>query len=176
METPRLLIRPLSSAEREAFLQGISERELCRMYGFPENLGRDAAGQIFDHFAALGSAYALLCRGSGELAGFVTDVPPELPEDIRSALPPRGRTFAYATFAPFRRRGLMREALQALIGEAFRRGAGFIHCGHFDFNEPSALLLKQLGFSEYGRHGAGGKTIIDELLFAAPAETVSPKE
>ena len=169
MKTPRLLIRALSPGDRESFVRSVRERGLCRMYGFPEDMDEQTASAVFDHFAARPSAYALLSRPAGELIGFALDVPSELPAEMRAGLPPRGRSFAYAVFAPYRRRGYMCEALQSMIASAFRGGAGYIHCGHFDFNEPGALLLKRLGFTKYGRHALGGKTIIDEILFNDPA-------
>ena len=176
METPRLLIRALSPADREPFLRGISDRELCRMYGFPEEMSAHVAGEIFAHFSALPSAYALIRRRDGELLGFVTDVETEIPDGLRGALPPRGRTFAYATFSPYQRRGYMLEALRALIGSAFCGGTAYIHCGRFEENVPSALLLEKLGFSVRGRHVYRGRTIVDEILLNDPSAAFLQKE
>jgi RimJ/RimL family protein N-acetyltransferase len=45
------------------------------------------------------------------------------------------------------RQGLMEEALRGVIDKLFQEeGLDFIHCGHFDFNIPSANLQKKLGF------------------------------
>ena len=166
METPRLLIRALSPADKEPFLRGISDRELCRMYGFPEEMDPEIPPQIFRRFLALPRAYAIAVRAGGNMAGFLLDADPELPEETAACLPGRGRTLAFAVFPACRRRGYMQETLETYIPYLFRTGdADYIHCGHFPKNEASRNLLRKLGFREHARHAAGNRTIVDEILF-----------
>ena len=165
MKTARLKIRPLAVADRASFIRGIQDRELCKLYGFPEKMNDGIAEQIFEHFLGLQNAFALTCADSGSMIGFVLDLQTELPQETKAALPPKGRTFAYATFPPFQRQGYMLEALRALIDEAFQnREIDYIHCGRFEYNEPSEMLLRKLGFSEFQRHRYRDKTIVDEIL------------
>ena len=44
-------------------------------------------------------------------------------------------------------------------------GAAFVHCGHFEDNEPSRKLLGKLGFREFSGHTAGDRLMVDEILF-----------
>ncbi|MBQ9535135.1 MAG: GNAT family N-acetyltransferase [Clostridia bacterium] len=167
MKTARLYIRPFAEEDRESFIRGISNRDLCRMYGLPEKTDETVGGQIFSQFARLETAYSLIRISDGSMVGFVLSVQSELPDEILSELPARGRTFAYATFSPFQRSGYMHEALQALIREAFHdRKAEYIHCGRFEYNAPSEALLRRLGFKEFQRHSRNGKSIVDEVLTA----------
>ncbi len=164
IETKRLILRPLSPQDEEAFIRGIADDELRRMYGFPAEMSEDKARRIFAHFLRLPTAYGLVRKTNDALMGFVLDVAPELPEDILHTLPEGGRTLAYATFRLYRRQGYMREALSALIDDHFRSEyVSFIHCGHFPFNEPSEKLLHSLGFIPYGHHASGSASIIDEI-------------
>ena len=166
IETERLILRPLTPGDEEAFLSGVADMELRRLYGLPATLDEDTARRLFRQFSSLPAAYGLIRKADGILVGFLLDVPAELPEDMLRTLPQGGRTMAYAVFAPYQRQGYMREALHSLI-EVYRqsRSVPYLHGGHFPFNEPSRSLLRSLGFAEHGQHGAGHAAIIDEVLF-----------
>ena len=166
IETQRLILRPLSLQDEEAFIRGIADDELRRMYGFPAELSEDTARRIFTRFSSLPAAYGLVRKAEGALAGFLLDVMPELPEDMLRALPEGGRTLAFATFPSHQRQGYMREALSALIEDRFHsKFTPYIHCGHFPFNARSETLLRSLGFKVLGQHTLGSITIVDEIRF-----------
>lgn len=168
IETKRLILRPLAPQDEEAFIRGISDDELRRMYGFPAELSADKARRIFARFSTLPTAYGLVRKTDNVLMGFVLDVAPELPEEVLRSLPKDGRTLAYATFPPYQRQGYMREALSALIEDHFHsKSTSYIHCGYFPFNERSDALLRSLGFKTIGQHTLGSSTIIDKIRFKA---------
>ena len=163
IETKRLVLRPLAPQDEEAFIRGIADEELRRMYGFPAELSEERGRRIFARFSVL-PAYGLVRKTDGALVGFLLDVAPELPEEMLRSLPEGGRTLAYATFPLYQRQGYMREALAALIEEHFHsKSTPYIHCGHFPFNEPSEKLLLSLGFTPYVEHALGKATIIDKI-------------
>jgi ribosomal-protein-alanine N-acetyltransferase len=164
-ETARLILRPLCEGDRASFIAGIQNRELCRLYGFSENMDAARAEKIFEQFRHLSDAYAIVEKKNQIMVGFLLDVSPELPENMRFRMPESGRTFAYAIFTPYQRRGYMSEALEALISGAFQKNdVDFIHCGHFDYNSASEKLLQKLGFQVVGRHVFRDKMIVDEML------------
>ncbi len=166
MDTERLTLRRLSPEDEAAFLTGLEDAELRRLYGFPTELPRETALRIFQQFAALPAAWGIVRREDGALTGFLLDVDLELPEADRRALPEGGRTLAFATFRPYQRQGYMREALRAIIGRHLRaKDAPFLHAGHFPFNGPSRALLQALGFRPYGERRLGTALIVDEILF-----------
>ena len=166
METARLVIRPMADADEGAFTRGISDRDLRVMYGFPAEMDESFPLRIFQQFRGLPGAYALEEKETGEMAGFLLDVAPELPEAISARLPGKGRTLAYAVYPDYQRRGYMREALREYIRQAFAMtDTAYIHCGHFPENLPSEKLLRGLGFRELSRHTAGKKEIVDEVFF-----------
>lgn len=165
MESARLLIRPMEDGDENAFVSGIADRDLRTAYGFPADMEDDVSVQIFRHFRGLDRALSLVEKQSGEMIGFLLDLAPELPEETASSLPEKGRTLAYAVFPPYQRKGYMQEALKTLVPELFQT-VEYIHCGHFEENEPSRNLLRKLGFRECARHTAGKKLIVDEILFS----------
>lgn len=166
IETERLFLRRLGPQDEAAFLLGVAEAELRRLYCLPADLPEGKARRLFARFSALPGGYGLVRRADGALVGFLLDVPSELPEAALQALPEGGRTLAYATFAPYRRQGYMREALAALI-DRYRRshGAPYLHGGHFPDNDPSKRLLSDLGFIKCGQHTVGQAVIVDQILF-----------
>ena len=165
IETQRLILRPFAPQDEDAFIRGIADGELRRMYGFPAELSEEKSRRIFARFSTL-PAYGLVRKADGALIGFLLDVAPELPENMLHALPEGGRTLAYATFPPYQRQGYMREALTVLMKDRFRaNGVPYLHCGHFPGNEPSQRLLRALGFMAHGQHALGKATIIDEIRF-----------
>ena len=162
MQTDRLFIRPITEEDRVSFITGISDRALCSAYGFPADLDTSTARKIFEHFLGINSAYALLLAAKGTMAGFLLDVPPELPEETASGLPVHGRTLAYSVFPEHQRQGYMEEALRAYIPSV---KTDYIHCGHFPENTQSRNLLRKLGFREWARHQTGSGIIVDEILY-----------
>ena len=164
LHTERLTLRPFSPPDEDAFIIGLEDRELRRMYGFPAELSEDTARRIFAHFSELSIALSLIRNEDKALIGFLLDVPAELPEHMLSTLPEGGRTLAFATFAPYQRQEYMREAIQAVMEQHTKnKDAAYLHGGHFPFNEPSQRLLAGLGFTLYGRHTVGTRDVIDEI-------------
>lgn len=163
MESTRLLIRRMEKGDEASFVSGIADRALRIAYGFPAEMDDTVSAKIFERFSGLNNSYSLVEKKTGTVIGFLLEVEPELPESLRTGLPEKGRTLAYAVFPPYQRRGYMLETLQAMIPELFRN-AEYIHCGHFEENIPSRELLRKLGFREYARHQSRDKLILDEIL------------
>jgi len=69
IETERLILRPLSPQDKEAFIRGIADDELRRMYGFPAELSEDTARRIFAQFSKQ-PAFGLVRKTDGALVGF----------------------------------------------------------------------------------------------------------
>ena len=165
MESARLLIRRMEKGDESSFVDGVADRALRVAYGFPADMEDTVSARIFEKFSGLNNSYSLVEKKSGAVIGFLLEVEPELPEDIRAGLPGKGRTLAYAVFPPYQRKGYMLETLQVVIPALFGDGeAEYIHCGHFEENLPSRELLRKLGFREYASHPGRDKLIIDEIL------------
>ena len=165
METSRLLIRPMKESDENAFVSGIADRNLRVLYGFPADMDESVPPKIFYRFCKLPRAYSIVEKKTNSMIGFLLDVDPELPEDISSNLPKKGRTLAFATFPPYQRQGYMEEALKAYIPYQLQNnGTEYIHCGHFMDNNPSRYLLLKLGFHEYSKHEFKGRIIIDQII------------
>ena len=164
LQTERLTLRPFSPQDEDAFILGLEDRELRRMYGFPTELSKNTARRIFAHFSELSTAMSLIRNEDKALVGFLLDVAAEMPEHMLRTLPEGGRTLAFATFVPYQRQGYMREAIRVVMEQhSVVKDVPYLHGGHFPFNEPSQRLLAEMGFTPYGQHTVGTKTVIDEI-------------
>ncbi len=165
METGRLLIRPMKESDENTFVNGIADRGLRVLYGFPAEMDISVPPEIFHLFCKLPRAYSIVEKKTNSMIGFLLDVDPELPEDILKGLSGKGRTLAFATFPPYQRQGYMEETLNAYVSYQLQNnGIEYIHCGHFTDNDPSRCLLQKLGFTEYSRHAFKDRIIIDQII------------
>lgn len=165
MTTDRLLIRPMKASDEHAFILGTDDRPLRIAYGFPQDMDTAIASKIFHRFCELPEAYAIAKRHTDSMIGFLLDVDPELPASIAKELPGKGRTLAFAVFAPYQKQGYMKETLMAYIPQLFlNHETAYIHCGHFSDNEPSRRLLQKIGFQEFASHSFKNRIIIDQIL------------
>lgn len=169
LETDRLLIRPMNSADFDDFYNYIIDNTLSRMYGLPLDKGEDICYQIFCSFLTGNKTYALEHKADKKVIGHLIAVAPEFPDHTNSDLADKkGITLAFAVSPKYQRQGFMREALLCVFDDLFiRKNYDYIHCGYYDYNAPSMKLQEQLGFRFYSSHTVrnGELKIIDNLLY-----------
>ena len=62
----------------------------------------------------------------------------------------RGASLSFSISRHYRRRGLMEEAVRALIEYLFQtEGLDYINCGYMDYNHPSQKMQEKLGFTYF---------------------------
>lgn len=150
LETERLRLRRLCAADFADFCGYAMDAEMSRMMGREDLTDPAAARRNFDWLLEREPrAYGIVCKEDGKLIGNlnVTALPPPL-----AALPElkgkAGCSLSFCLSRQYRRRGLMKEAVQAVIDRLFwAEGLDYIHCGSFSFNTPSRCLQEKLGFS-----------------------------
>ena len=135
MESARLLIRRMEKGDEAAFVSGIADRALRIAYGFPPDMEDRMSSRIFERFSGLEGGYSLIEKTSGTVIGFLLEVEPEMPENLRTGLPEKGKTLAYAVFPAYQRKGYMLEE-----------------------------LLRKLGFEMHASHQSRDRLIVDEIL------------
>lgn len=149
LEAERLILRKFREEDFEDYYGYAADREMCRMMGQYDLTDREEARACFDWLKDKEErSYAIVRKEDGRVIGNlnVCAVPEELagwPELTGR----RGASLSFALSRQYQRRGLMEEALRAVIGELFQaEGLDYIHCGYFDFNLPSQKLQEKLGF------------------------------
>ncbi len=93
-------------------------------------------------------AYAIVLKATGRVVGNLTVYDSSSVSDRPELAGRRSREMSFSIARPYRRQGLMEEALRAVIGHLFRaEKADYITGGYFSFNGPSRALHEKLGFT-----------------------------
>jgi len=138
-------------------LRGWSESDLRDLYeyasveGVGENAGWDhhrsleESRRILESFIQHKKTFAIQLKGSGKVIGSVgleaRDEDAGLNEDLR------GREIGYVLSKDYWGRGLMTEAVTAVIRYCFQElNFDYLTCGHFDYNDRSRRVVEKCGF------------------------------
>ena len=149
LETDRLILRKFREEDFADFCVYAMDLEMCRMMGNDPMDTEEAARATFDWLKDREErGYVLVLKETGRVIGNLSIT--AVPKDI-AALEPlagkQGRSMSFCISRHYRRRGLMSEALRAVIAQLFdAEGMDYVRCGYFDFNHVSAKLQEKLGF------------------------------
>jgi RimJ/RimL family protein N-acetyltransferase len=171
IETPRLILRRFEETDFPDFCEFAIDEETCRMMGNGRITDEATARQAFDNLKREEGSYALVLKETGKVIGNlnVDSLPPTL-VGRKELEGKNGVALSFSISRNYRRKGLMTEAVQAVIDRLFQvEGLDFINCGYFDFNTSSRLLQEKLGFTflvEYPNPwGKEPFHIIDNILW-----------
>ncbi len=150
LETDRLLIRPwreedLFDFHAYASVPGVGERA-----GWPHHKSLAETSRILNKFIEDQDVFALVSKADRKLIGSLGlhRVPQTLPEEVQS-LP--AREIGYALNKDYWGRGLMPEAVGALVSYVFRyTEARLLICCCMEDNEQSRQVMEKVGF-EFSR-------------------------
>lgn len=144
LQTPRLTLRPWRQSDLEDFYQYARVDGVGQMAGWLPHQSREETQKILDLFVSQRKTFALEYQGKviGSLGieRYDEEQYPELAE-------PRGREIGYVLAKPYWGRGLMPEAVRAVIRYLFEtEKLDFLVAGHFDRNTRSARVIEKCGF------------------------------
>lgn len=149
LETDRLILRKIQERDFDDYCSySLNKPELDRM------MGRDTLKTIQDvrnNFNWLKDkedrAYVLVHKETNHVIGNLTIYQKAPYQDLLGQCT---RSLSFCISQKYQRKGLMFEALTAVIHHLFtNETADCIHCGCFDFNIPSLSLQQKLGFEPF---------------------------
>lgn len=154
IETERLILRPHTPDDFEDYFGYIMDPELRRMLGLNGVEDRASALEPFQWLLDTGHGefLAVVSRETGRVIGHICAQRPlkKLADDPGFA-GRKGASLSFAIARWERRKGLMQEALEALIAELFQRGGlDYLDCEYTTFNKASQALQEKLGFRQWG--------------------------
>ena len=150
LETERLILRQFNEEDFPDFCAYAMDPELCRMMGTYMLPDTDAAWESFSWLRTNEERfYALEYREEGRVIGhLIVTAPPDHVQNMPELAGKKGWALSFCLAPPYRRRGLMSEALRAVIGRLFgEEGPDYVNCGYFPFNTASGRLQEKLGFT-----------------------------
>lgn len=155
LETERMILRTYRQEDFEdycAYIIGDEERGRMMLTDpiYTVEEARDAFDWKLNRETERWYAMCLKDEG-GKVVGGITIHP--VPEEWAARpelLGKRGVSLSYSTAPLYRRRGLMEEAVRAMIDYLFREeDIQYINCGYMDYNLPSGRMLEKLGFTYF---------------------------
>lgn len=149
LRTERLILRKFRDSDFEDFYEYAADAEMSRMMGREQITTRESARPTFlwlkEHESR---GYVLELIETGKVIGNLTICEPsDLVKSMAQTRNKTGKALSFSLSGAYRRRGLMTEALRAVLQQLFYvENVDYVNCGYFDFNVPSRELQKKLGF------------------------------
>lgn len=162
IETPRLILRPWQDSDLEDFYAYASEEGVGEMAGWAHHQSMEESRKILNLFMEGKHTFALELRENGHVIGSLgleeRDADLDLPKTLK------GREIGYVLSREYWGRGLMPEAVQAVIDYSFRElKLDYLTCGHFLRNSQSARVIEKCGFR-----------YLKDILYKTRMDTIEP--
>ncbi len=145
IETPRLILRPWKREDLADFYAYASAPGVGEMAGWPHHESVKTSEQILEMFIRENKVLALELKENHRVIGSLGLEPiGELDASFDSL---QGREIGYVLSKEYWGRGLMPEAVQAVISYCFHvLHYDFLTCGHFAGNDQSRRVIEKCGF------------------------------
>ena len=146
IETPRLILRPWRQSDLDDFYEYASVDGVGQMAGWQPHESVHKSQMILDLFIREKKTFALEFKENGKVIGSLGLETGEEQDEIPGTL--MGREIGYVLSKDYWGRGLMPEAVNAVIGYCFTvLGFDYLTCCHFIRNGQSRRVIEKCGFS-----------------------------
>ena len=146
IETERLILRPWQQSDLADFYEYASVDGVGQMAGWLPHESVEKSQMILDLFIGGKKTFALESKETGKVIGSLGLEPREADASIPENL--LGREIGYVLSKDYWGRGLMPEAVNAVIKHCFARlSFDYLTCGHFLHNIQSRRVIEKCGFS-----------------------------
>lgn len=145
IETDRLIIRPWRKSDLEDLYEYAKVDGVGQRCGWLPHKSLEESRQILDLFIQEKKTLALEYKENGKVLGSVGLESRDTDLDIHPSL--MGREIGYVLNKDYWGRGLMPEAVKAVIDYCFRElDFDWLTCGHFLWNDQSRRVVEKCGF------------------------------
>lgn len=180
LKTKRLVLREITLADTEWYLRHFSTDEIVRGQGYPGPLGfKEARAELEKYFVDLfkernGFRWGIEIKGEDRLIGSLGFYKWVKPAGLQAEM-------GYDLDPEYWSRGIMREAMTAVIDFGFKRmKLNRIEVLIMTRNRRSAVLVKGLGFEKEGvlrEHGYDeNMKLVDDVLYSLLKKEWSPRK
>ena len=143
LKTPRLILRPWTMEDLPDFYEYASIDGLGQMAGWTPHKSTRESEMILRMFIGGKKTFAVELKETGKVIGSVGIEEPD-PDPEKELL---GREIGYALHKAYWGRGLMPEAVKAVISWCFGTlNYDYLTCSHFDWNNQSKRVIEKCGF------------------------------
>ena len=150
IETERLLLRPFCQDDLQDFYKYASVEGVGEMAGWKHHEAIEETQKILDMFIEEDKTFAIVFKENGMVIGSLGVEKYGKEEALTEFHNYRGREIGYALSKDYWGKGIMPEAVTAVIDYLFHNlDMDFLTCGYYDFNEQSKRVQEKCGFKPY---------------------------
>lgn len=157
LETQRIRLRPYRECDFEDYFAYISDEDLRYWLGLNDVYDRESAWQSFNWLLTNRKFLAIELKETGHVIGHLCFHPAfeglQKRKEYRDKV---GESLSFAVAKPYQRKGLMREALSAVIDRLrVEKKTDFIDMEYLSENVASSKLKDYFGFQVVGTENLG---------------------
>lgn len=169
METGRLNLRRFRNSDLDDFFEYAKDPDVGPSAGWKPHKTKEYSRDILKTFMASADLFALELKSSCKVIGSIG-----LHEDMKRDYK-EGMMIGYAMGKPYWGKGLMAEAVNAVLHYAFHElGLKIVSAYHYPFNHQSKRVLEKAGFQYEGTLRLSSilpdGTIVDDVCYSITKE------
>lgn len=150
IETNRLLLRAFTQADLYDFNEYASVAGVGEMAGWNHHENIEESQRVLDDFIENDKTFALVLKENGKVIGSIGVDEYGMVDKLSEFFNYNGREIGYVLAKDYWGRGIMPEAVTAVINYLFNQiNLDFLLCGYYDFNLQSKKVQQKCGFKPY---------------------------
>ena len=150
LETERLILRDWTLDDLDDFFEYASNPDVGPRAGWNPHKDKEESLKILNRFIEGKKTFAIVYKENNKVIGSLGVEFYELEEKLTEFDGYRGRSIGYVLSKDYWGRGLMPEAVKAVVDYLFNKlDYDFLLSGHFDFNDRSSRVQEKCGFRPY---------------------------
>lgn len=150
IETDRLLLRNWTKDDLDDFFEYASVPGVGERAGWKPHENKEKSLEILTHFIEGKHTFAICYKENNKVIGSLGIEKYGLEEQLSEFFDYKGRSIGYVLSKDYWNKGLMTEAVKAVIDYLFNTlDYDFLLCGHFDHNLASKRVQEKCGFVPY---------------------------
>ncbi len=148
--TERLFLRAFKQCDINDFFEYASVNGVGEMAGWQHHENIQKSNEILNLFIEEDKTFAICLKESGKVIGSLGVEKYGMEDKLTEFFSYKGREIGYVLSKEYWGKGLMTEAVKAVIDYLFNeRNLDFLTCGYFDFNTRSKRVQEKCGFKPY---------------------------
>ena len=152
LETDRLILREWQLSDLDDFFEYCSVPGTGEAAGWPHHKNKEESLAIMTRFIQNKKTFALVYKENKKVIGSLGLEKYGNEEELSEFFAYQGREIGYVLSAAYWGRGLMTEAVKAVISYCFDElDLDFLLCGHYFKNHRSMRVQEKCGFVHYRR-------------------------
>lgn len=150
IETKRLILRAFKQSDLNDFFEYASVEGVGERAGWKHHESVEESQQVLNEFISQDKTFALVLKENNKVIGSLGVEEYSLEDKLTEFFDYNGREIGYALSKDYRNKGLMTEAVKAVIEWLFKDcNLDFLLCGYYDFNIQSKRVQEKCGFKAY---------------------------